>query len=86
MVAFLKGDNRMSGEKRRIVDYMVVCVNDYADRHGLSRTDSFDYLLRNKGLDFLEDCYEAEHTLSLDDALDDLDAICKRNEGVADVH
>ena len=76
----------MSGEKRRIVDYMVVCVNDYADRHGLSRTDSFDYLLRNKGLDFLEDCYEAEHTLSLDDALDDLDAICKRNEGVGDVH
>ena len=71
----------MSGEKRRIVDYMVVCVNDYADRYGLSRTDSFDYLLRNKGLDFLEDCYEAEHTLSLDDALDDLDAICKRNEG-----
>ena len=71
----------MSGEKRRIVDYMVVCVNDYADRHGLSRADSFDYLLRNKGLDFLEDCYEAEHTLSLDDALDDLDAICKRNEG-----
>ena len=83
MIAFLKGGNRMSGEKRRIVDYMVVCVNDYADRHGLSRTDSFDYLLRNKGLDFLEDCYEAEHTLSLDDALDDLDAICKRNEGVA---
>ena len=76
----------MSGEKRRIVDYMVVCVNDYADRHGLSRVDSFGYLLRNKGLDFLEDCYEAEHTLSLDDALDDLDTICKRNEGVADVH
>ena len=86
MVAFPRGNNRMSGEKRRIVDYMVVCVNDYADRHGLSRTDSFDYLLRNKGLDFLEDCYEAEHTLSLDDALDDLDAICKRNEGVGDVH
>ena len=33
-----------------------------------------------KGLEFLEDCYEAEHTLSLDDALDDLDAVCKGNE------
>ena len=66
-----------------MINYMVVCVNDYADRHGLTRTDAFDYLLHNKGLDFIEDCYEAEHALSLDDALDDLDAVCRRNERVA---
>ena len=69
--------------RNNMIDYMVVCVNDYADRHGLTRADSFDYLLHNKGLDFIEDCYEAEHALSLEDALDDLDAVCKRNEGVA---
>lgn len=67
---------------RNIIDYMVVCVNDYADRHSLSRTAAFDYLRKNKGLDFLEDCYEAEHTLSLEEALSDLEAICKRNETV----
>lgn len=67
---------------RNIINYMVVCVNDYADRHGCSFADSFDYLLKNKGLDFLEDCYDAEHTLSLDDALEDLEIICKRNERV----
>ncbi len=65
-----------------MINYMVVCVNDYADRHGLSCAGAFDYLSRNKGLDFLEECYDAEHTLSLDEALDDLDAVCKRNEGV----
>ncbi len=70
----------MSQQKRNMINYMVVCVNDYAERHGLSLSDSFDYLRRNKGLSFIEDCYEVEHTLSLDDALDDLDAICKRNE------
>lgn len=70
----------MSQQMRNMIDYMVVCVNDYADRHGLSLSDSFDYLLRNKGLSFIEDCYEAEHTLSLDDTLEDLEAICKRNE------
>ena len=79
----LKGSATMPQQRRNMIDYMVVCVNDYADRHGLTRTGAFDYLLRNKGLDFLEDCYEAEHTLSLDDALDDLDAVCKRNEGVS---
>ena len=73
----------MPQQRRNMIDYMVVCVNDYADRHGLSRMASFDYLLRNKGLDFLEDCYDAEHTLSLDETIDDLDAICKRNEVLA---
>ena len=71
----------MSDLRRNMINYMVVCVNDYADRHGLAYAEAFDYLLRNKGLDFLEDCYDAEHTLSLDTALDDLDAVCKRNEG-----
>ena len=82
-----RGDSKimetiMSDLQRNMINYMVVCVNDYADRHGLSYAETFDYLLRNKGLDFLEDCYDAEHTLSLDTALDDLDAICKRNEGL----
>ena len=90
-VAFSRPDRRggskieemiVSDLQRNMINYMVVCVNDYADRHGLSYAETFDYLLRNKGLDFLEDCYDAEHTLSLDTALDDLDAICKRNEGL----
>lgn len=72
----------MSEDRRNMIDYMVACVNDYADRHGISIVDSFDYLSKYKGLDFLEECYDAEHTLSLDTALEDIDAICKRNEGV----
>ena len=70
----------MPKARRNMIDYMVVCVNDYAESHGLSLVDAFNYLSRNKGLNFLEECYDAEHTLSLDEALDDLAAICKRNE------
>ena len=72
----------MEREQRNKIDYMVVCVNDYAERHGLSMIDAFDYLSRNKGLDFLEECYDVEHTLPLDTALEDLDVVCKRNERV----
>jgi len=72
----------MSEQKRKMIDYMVVCVNDYADRHGFAFADSFDYLRTHKGLEFLEECYDAEHTLSLDDALEDLENVCKRNEGI----
>lgn len=70
----------MSKQIHDVINYMVVCVNDYADRHGLSRSGAFDYLRSNRGLSFLEECYEAEHTLSLDDALDDLEAVCRRHE------
>jgi hypothetical protein len=34
-----------------------------------------------KGIDFLVDCYDAEHTLSLNDAVDDLTLVCKSNGG-----
>lgn len=37
----------MERKLRNKIDYMVVCVNDYADRHGLSMSDSLDYLARN---------------------------------------
>jgi len=75
------GREEMSESRRNMINYMVVCVNDYADRHGYAFADSFDYLRHNKGLEFLEECYDAEHTLSLDEALEDLESICKRNEG-----
>lgn len=71
----------MERELRNKIDYLVVCVNDYADRHGIPAPAAFDYLVRHKGLDFLDECYDVEHTLSLETALDDLDAVCARNEG-----
>lgn len=70
----------MSKQDRNIINYLVVCVNDFADRHGYTLAESFDYLSKYKGLEFLEDCYDAEHTLSLDDALDDIESVCKKNE------
>ncbi|WP_455636368.1 DUF3791 domain-containing protein [Parabacteroides sp.] len=38
-------------------------------------------LHRFKGLEFFDDCYEAEHQLSIRDAVEDLTIICKRNRG-----
>ncbi|WP_290449700.1 DUF3791 domain-containing protein [uncultured Muribaculum sp.] len=36
---------------------------------------------RFTGIDFLLDCYAAEHTLSIDDAVSDLQIICQREGG-----
>ena len=72
----------MSQKKlKRYVEYFVACVSEFAQAHGLTHPDAFDYLERYKGLEFLERHYEAEHTLSFRDAVSELEIICKRNGG-----
>ena len=40
-----------------------------------------NYLIRFNGIDFLTEHYEAEHLLSLDDAIQDLTQVCLNNGG-----
>lgn len=61
--------------------YIIYCVSQFAQRFGLSLKQSYAYLKRYKGLEFLYECYGAEHLFSLDDAVDDLAVICHRYGG-----
>ncbi|MCC8175857.1 MAG: DUF3791 domain-containing protein [Bacteroidales bacterium] len=61
---------------------MDYCIHKFAERFKLSLPEAFSYLYENKGLSFLDECYEAEHLLSLDDAVTDLATICRHNGGV----
>ena len=59
-------------EKKEIFDrieYVVTCVSAFAQRFNLSNQQAYAYLRRFSGIDFLLDCYTAEHTLSIDDAV-----------------
>lgn len=58
------------------LEYVVCCVGEFAMRHGLTNAAAYSYLSKYSGIDFLLDCYAAEHTLSIDNAVDDLQAIC----------
>jgi hypothetical protein len=68
-------------ELRKEINYAVACVSEFADRHNMSQQDAFQYLYKYKAIAFLKENYEIEHTLSLDDALDDLFIICRNNGG-----
>ena len=57
------------------------CIRKFAEHFGITVKESFDYLHKYKGIKFLDDCYEAEHTLSFDDAMDDLTAVCLKHGG-----
>lgn len=63
------------------IEYVVACVGAFAQRHKLSNSQAYAYLRRFSGIDFLLDCYAAEHTLSIDDAVSDLQVICSRKGG-----
>lgn len=63
------------------IEYVIACVGAFAQRFKLSNAQAYAYLRRYAGIDFLIDCYAAEHTLSIDDAVSDLRIICQRKGG-----
>lgn len=71
-------------DKKEIIDkieYVVACVGSFAQRFNLSNSQAYAYLRRFTGIDFLLDCYAAEHTLSIEDAVSDLRELCHRRGG-----
>ena len=64
-----------------IIEYVNCCVGAFANRFKLTLAQSYAYLRRFKGIDFLIDCYAAEHTLSIEDAVEDIMLLCQKNGG-----
>ena len=87
-----EGRNLMSEQKRKI-GFTVACVNEFANRykmssinefaskHELSIKEAFQYLFQFKGIAFLKENYDVEHTLDFETILDDLEIVCKKNGG-----
>ena len=49
--------------------------------HNIASKEAFIYLYEYKGIEFIKEHYDIEHTLSIDDAVDDLTMICRNNGG-----
>lgn len=71
----------MAREDVDVLNYIVVCISEFARRYEMHVRDAYIYLSRNKGIDFLKEFYDVEHTLSFDDVLDDLVAVCRKSGG-----
>lgn len=63
------------------VKWLNACIFEFSARFNLSPRQAWNYLLFFEGVEFLLECYEAEHTLSFDDAIDDVVDVCKHNGG-----
>ncbi|MDE6409517.1 MAG: DUF3791 domain-containing protein [Muribaculaceae bacterium] len=71
-------DNR---EIKNRIEYIVVCISEFAKRFNLTTQQAYGYLHRFKGIDFLNEFYEVEHTQSIESAVDDLQMYCYNNGG-----
>ncbi|MBW6411658.1 DUF3791 domain-containing protein [Clostridium sp. YB-6] len=71
----------MSKEEQNIIDYLVVCVNEFAEKFQVNYKQAFNYLNKHNAIKFLLENYEIEHTLSIDDAIDDMIIIARKNGG-----
>jgi transcriptional regulator with XRE-family HTH domain len=68
-------------DERRVerVRFVTIGVTWYAHSKKMAFADAYRYLLIYKGIQFLEENYAYEQTLSRQTLLDDLDKVCNRN-------
>ena len=68
-------------QQKRKIGFTVACVNEFANKHNLSAKEAFQYLFQFKGIAFIKENYDVEHTLDFETILEDLEILCKKNGG-----
>lgn len=68
-------------EKRKLINYTVACVNEFARENNISVKEAFQYLFSYDGIEFIKENYDIEHTLSFETVVEDLSVLCRRNGG-----
>ena len=69
-------------EQRKQINYTVALVSEFARKHRLSQQEAFEFLFTHRAIEFIKQNYDIEHTLSFEEALDDMMIICRNNGGV----
>ena len=63
------------------IPYLNAVIRMFGSRFDLTVQQAFRYLYNFKGIQFLLEYYDVEHTLSIDDTVDDLIKVCQKNGG-----
>jgi hypothetical protein len=66
---------------KQLIEFIVMCVDEFSHAKEMSVKDAFFYLNAHKGIAFLQEHYDIEHTLPPDMTLEALTVVCKRNGG-----
>lgn len=63
------------------VPFITECIRAFGQRFCLSRQKAYNYLRSHEGLHFLIEFYDVEHLQSIEETVDDLIVICRKNGG-----
>lgn len=66
---------------KNMIEYVMTAILEFARHHSLSVKEASNYLNRFKGIAFLSEFYDVEHTLSFNDCVSDLTVVCLNNGG-----
>jgi hypothetical protein len=65
-----------------VVDYIAFIINEFSLKNSLSTRQSFNYLYRYGGIEFLYEFYDIEHCENPNLTLKAIQDICTQNEGI----
>ena len=68
-------------EIKQEIYYFIMILNLIAKKYNISINETYKYLSSYKGIEFLQEFYDVEHTLNTEDVLEDVLAICAKNGG-----
>lgn len=67
-------------EQKKVINFIVACVNEFAWKYHISAKEAFQYLFQFKAIEFLKENYEAEHILSLENVIEDMALLFRQYE------
>ena len=68
-------------EDKYKIPFINACIRTFAKRFGMPVKSIYQYLDRFKGIRFMDEYYSTLHLQSIDDTVDDLVLLCKKNGG-----
>lgn len=71
----------MSYDIKDKLEWTVIFILEFGQRHGLTMKQAFNYLSRFKGIDFVNRHYDYVHTQSFASMVDELTDYCHRKGG-----
>ena len=63
------------------IGYTVMLIRDFGEAHHLTPRQAHDYLRRYKAMDYMQEYYDVEHTLSPTDTVNTLGCINRQHGG-----
>jgi hypothetical protein len=71
----------MDNLNKKSIFFYTACIFDFAEKYKISLKESYIYLNKYNGIQYLIENYDIEHTLSKEDTLEALLYITSKNGG-----